>query len=220
MSHIARTTVLLLGLAGFALATPFVNGGFESPGGPSTIFLALGDTTVPGWIHGGNSQGEFYTVTGAFSIGAFEGTHYIGWGANGATGGTLSQTFDTLIGAAYNVDYYLTTQQLGGIPPIEIALVEALDGSVVLNSTVNSFNPAAGVWISGNTLTFVATSTSTILRFTDQTSSANSVPVNWGLDLVTVNGVSGGGVPEPAPVALIGLGLGVLAFGCKTRRSC
>jgi hypothetical protein len=106
--------------------------------------------------------------------------YYIGWGANGATNGTLFQTFDTVIGTTYNINYLLTTQQLTGVLPIQSNLVEALNGASVLNFVTNSFNQAAGIWNAGATLSFVAASTSTTLRFTDTTSAANSGPINWG----------------------------------------
>src|SRR5258708_5150764 len=110
-SFLAITT--LVGMATFGMAAPFTNGSFESPTSLSTVFLGPGDTFVTGWIHGGSSgsNSEFYTFTGQWAINAGAGTYYIGWGGNGATGGTMSQTFDTLIGTTYNVNYLLTTQQ-------------------------------------------------------------------------------------------------------------
>jgi hypothetical protein len=204
----------IVATATLGIATPFTNGDFESPGGVGvTVFLPNGSTFVTGWTHGGNEQGEFYTTAGVWGISAGDGTHYIGWGASGAINGTMSQTFDTVAGTTYNVNYLLTTQQLTGTLPIESNVVQALDGATVLNSVTNDFNQAAGIWNSGATLSFVATSASTTLLFTDTTTGANSGPINWGLDAVTVDGVNPvgtPGAPEPATYGLIGLGLTVL----------
>jgi len=198
-------------------ATPFTNGSFESPAGATSVFLGASDTYVTGWTHVGNPAGEFYTKSGDWGISAGDGTYYIGWGANGSTGGMLLQTFDTLSGTMYTVNYLLTTQQFGGTPPIESNLVEALNGSTVLNSVTNSFNQGAGIWNAGATLTFTATSASTTLRFTDTTTATNSVPVNWGLDAVTVSG-NASNVPEPSTSGLVGLGLTTLATLVAARK--
>ncbi len=101
---------LLVGTATLGIATPFSNGSFESPGGSGTLFLSNGSTVVTGWTHGGNDLGEFYAATGQWGISAGDGNNYIGWGANGATNGTMSQTFDTVTGTTYNVNY-LTDRQ-------------------------------------------------------------------------------------------------------------
>jgi hypothetical protein len=206
--------------ATLGIASPFTNGDFESPGGAGVnFFLPNGSTFVTGWTHGGNDGGEFYTSSGVWGINAADGTHYLAWGASGAINGTMSQTFDTVAGTTYNVNYVLTTQQLGPPIPIESNLVQALDGATVLNSVTNEFNQNAGIWNSGATLSFVAASASTTLLFTDTTTAVNSGPVNWGLDSVTVDAagpVGTPGAPEPATYGLIGLGLTVLTV-CRKK---
>src|SRR5258708_29095252 len=138
--------------SGVLSAGRFTNGSFELPGAAGSPFLTNGSTFVTGWTHAGNNGGEFYTASGAWAINAGDGTHYIGWGSNSTTGGAMSQTFDTLIGTTYNVSYLLTTQQSGATPPVQVALVEALDGSTILNSVTNSFNQDNGIWNNGRTL--------------------------------------------------------------------
>ncbi len=207
-------------------ATLFSNGSFELPGGGGTQYLdSSGGTStwVTGWVHaGGTDISEFYTnYQAGWGIGAGDGELYVGFGASGGVGGSLSQTFDTEIGVVYIVNYLLTTQEYEGegAPPTQVALVEALNGIAVLNSVTNSFNQANGIWNSGLTLSFVAASTSTTLRFTEQSTegqlnhpiSANGV--NWALDAVTVDVV-----PEPATYSLFGLGLGAIALFRKIRR--
>jgi hypothetical protein len=212
MKKTFRPLICLLAWSSLALAAPFTNGGFELPTTQTTIFLFNGDPFVTGWTHGGNFQGEFYTFDNQYGILAGEGNYYIGWGASSATGGTLSQTFDTVIGDTYTVDYLLTTQQfLGSNLPFQSNTVAAFDGVTLLNSVVNSFNMAAGNWQAGTQLSFFATSTSTTLIFTDTTTVNNSGPINWGLDAVTVNGQSGA-IPEPSTYALMGGSLALLAW--------
>src|SRR6267378_805020 len=142
-----KVLTLLFALDSGALsAGPFTNGSFELPGALGSTFLPNGSTFVTGWTHAGNNNGEFYTASGEWFINAGDGTHYIGWGSNSTTGGAMSQTFDTLIGTTYNVNYLLTTQQSTATPPVQVALVEALDGSTILSSVTNSFNQPAGIW--------------------------------------------------------------------------
>ena len=215
------STAAWIGFATIGFAGPFTNGSFESPGlNPATnrFFTTPGnDTFVTGWTHVAsavNSNGnlDFYSSNGAWGINADNGSNYIGFGGSGTTGGILFQTFDTVIGTSYTVNYRLTTQQLpGNVIPLESVLVEGLNGATVLNSVSTSFNPLAGVWIDGNTLTFIATSTSSTLRFTDTSNGATAFSVNWGLDTVTVNSSVGSGVPEPATWSMIGLGVVALA---------
>lgn len=212
MKNTFTPLICLLAWSSLALAAPFTNGGFELPTSQNTIFLGFGDTFVTGWTHGGNNLGEFYTFNNQYGILAGEGNYYIGWGANNAIGGTLSQNFDTVIGDTYTVDYLLTTQQLAlANLPIQSNTVAAFNGATLLNSVSNSFNMAAGIWQAGNQLTFVATSTSTTLVFTDTTAFADGQPINWGLDAVTVNSQSGA-VPEPSTYALMGGSLALLAW--------
>ena len=210
----------LVGFAGIGFAGPFTNGSFETPGAPggNRFFTAGSDTFVTGWTHvasavNNNGSVDFYSANGAWGINADTESNYIGFGGNGTTGGILFQTFDTVIGTTYTVNYRLTTQQLGGSSiPLESVLVEGLNGSTVLNSVSTTFNPQAGVWINGNALSFMAASTSSTLRFTDTSDGAVAASVNWGLDTVTVNtGVSS--VPAPATLSMIGLaGLVLVAF--------
>ncbi len=207
-----KTTMALLALVSVPLvAAPFSNGSFETPIASGNTDLAT--LSVPPWVYVGPGNSSFLTASGAFGIAAGDGSQYITWGGSGTTGGQLSQTFDTIAGFIYTVNYILATQQGGATPPVQSFSVAAFDGATQLAAVSNSFNSAAGVWQSGTALNFVATSSSTILRFTDTSVGADSV--NWGLDNVVVNGSEPpptGGVPEPSTYALTGMSLGLLAY--------
>ena len=192
----------------------FQNGGFESPGsatGGTTFLNSSNSSLLSGWTTTGNNS-EFYVCGNQWGINAGGGNCYLGWGANGTTGGTISQTFDTFAGHTYVVTYQLPPQQFSGTPPFQAALVAALDGSTMLGGATNSFNHAAGVWQPGRTVTFVAASASTTLRFTDGTLSGNSGPVNWALDNIAVTDVTPANVPEPSTWVLAAAGLGLVAL--------
>jgi hypothetical protein len=230
-------TLLALAISVPATAATFFNGSFESPGAPSipwspgVRYLANEslDGSGSGWIHVGASDpqgffGDFYTNGDGtdWSLVPQDQSYYIGFGATGATGGILEQTFDTEIGLTYVVNYWLSTQELEVGPfPDQVAFVGAYDGTTELASRVNILNAAPG-WNLGLALHFVATSSSTTMRFIDQslagTSDASLGPndtyrTNWGLDNVTV-----AQTPEPASCVLLGLGISVLALRPKKRK--
>ena len=123
----------LFGSASIGMAGAFTNGSFETPGISGIRFFGAGnDTFVTGWTHVRTATAgieDFYSQAGTgFNVPAADnGSFYIGFGGTGSTGGILFQTFDTVIGTTYTVNYRLTTQQLGGSSiPIESTLVEAL----------------------------------------------------------------------------------------------
>jgi hypothetical protein len=202
--------------AGIGFGSPFQNGSFESPGTGSNASLALDcPGIVTGWIHGNNcgGQSEFLTKSGTFGLATLDGGQYITWGGNGFNGGTLQQTFDTITGANYTVNYLIAIQQNSGTT--QSMKVEAFDGINLLNSAAAS-NFSFPTFTPGPTLSFTASSMSTTLRFTDTTSLANSALANWGLDTVTVQS-NQSGVPEPGTLALLAAGLGILLVSKRKR---
>lgn len=227
---------LTLGGLPVASAATFFNGSFETPGAPVSPWNPgiryLGNESLDGsgtgWIHTGtaipDSQfGDFYTngLGGLWTLAAQEGTYFIGFGASGFNGGTLTQTFDTQVGQTYLVTYWLTTLELFTPPyPEQRAFVEVRDADdVQLVSALNFLPQGPPGWGQGLTLQFTATSTSTTLRFIDQSIGGSgpgngTFDINWGLDNVNVSAI-----PEPGTSAIFALGLGILGIFRKRARA-
>ena len=85
---------------------------------------------------------------------------------------TLSQTFDTAAGFVYTVSCFVTAQQVG--TGEQSYLAQALNGATVLGSRSDPI-PAVAAWVN-RFFDFIASSTSSTLRFTD-TSRSQSPPV-------------------------------------------
>jgi hypothetical protein len=189
----------------------FTNGSFEDPGGNTPGIRCIYDNagcSATGWTTAGGLQ-VWESAPNDGLVSAADGIFWVSFGHSGNTGGTLEQTFDTVIGTTYNVAFWLVVQQ--GSDP-ESVLAEALDGATTIGSSSldNFTNPD---WFAGPGLSFTATSASTTLRFTDTTVGGFSA--NWGLDAVTVD--AGGAAPEPASLTLLGGAL--LAIGVYSRRA-
>jgi hypothetical protein len=216
-------------VAGAAFASAFQNGSFESPGGaPNVRYLGCSDGLVTGWINdavpacapstvypGATVDGIQYYVQGNEVDGitsAADGTSYVSFGANGTTGGTLQQTFDTFAGEIVQVNYLVSLD--GNTPNQPQSMtVQAFDGVSLLGAEAD--NVFTNVfWENGPTLIFTATSASTTLVFTDTTGAHLGDEVNWGLDGVTVSSAT----PEPSTVSLFFLG-SVALVALRRRKS-
>jgi hypothetical protein len=116
------------------LGGTFTNGSFEDPGGNTPGVRCPYDNSgcaATGWVSTGGFQVWESAPNDGLSAGA-DGIFWVSFGHSGATGGTLEQTFDTVIGTAYNVAFSVVVQQ--GIDP-ESVLAEALDGSTTIGSS-------------------------------------------------------------------------------------
>jgi choice-of-anchor C domain-containing protein len=187
-----------------ASAAAFMNGSFELNTADPVSFstLGAGSNVVTGWtVFGGTVD----YINGYWQ--AANGTHSIDLSGNGA--GSIQQTFDTVAGKTYSVDYFLSgNPDSGGVA--KPGVVAAIDGALIASSTftgVKGSSHSQMDWLAQN-FTFVASGASTTLRFTSNTGN----PFGPAIDAVSVSAV-----PEPATWAMMIIGFG--ACGSMVRSS-
>ncbi len=197
--------VASLAFAGSAQAAAFMNGGFEAasvnPGGGFAT-LAGGSTAITGWTVGGNSidyiGGYWQPQEGARSI-----------DLSGNAAGSLSQTFDTIAGQLYEVNFFLAGNPDSG-PLVKMATTTA-SGNM---SQTDNFTVVPGVNTRPNmgwlpySYRFTANAASTTLTF----ASATQTAFGPALDNVSV-----AAVPEPATWGMFILGFGLIGGAMRRR---
>ena len=164
----------------------FINGDFEQPGG--VIRTQIVGNFAPGWSSGGGGY-DIYESNGEDGIVPFSGNNYVSFGHNGSTGGNIFQTFKTLPGQTYVVDYRLSQQQ--GIDNNQQVTVTATSAGVTLGEVTTSIVVANdGEWISGPSLRFTASSGITTLTFLDSSPGGAGGGSNWTLDDIVVTALN------------------------------
>jgi choice-of-anchor C domain-containing protein len=204
---------LIVGVAAWGIATTagaaaFTNGSFElstaatNPGSGFTTLLN-GSTAITGWTVGGDSidyiGGYWQPEDGSRSV-----------DLSGNANGSISQTFDTVLGQRYAVSFFLAGNPDGG-PAAKVAITSATGGPVQSDTfTVSGSDSRASMGWQAYTYNFTAASTSTTLSF----ASATGTAYGPALDNVSVLGV-----PEPATWAMMLMGFGGLGAVLRHRRS-
>jgi hypothetical protein len=167
------------------------NGDFES--GP---FFTDGNVT--GWIVGGNRH------VADNQEGATSGSHSAALSSGGNfTGDTLSQSFPTVVGGIYALDFDAAIFGKRSGSPLQLK-VEVLGGATLVNQTVNP--PEAGTFTASAVtfqhfnFTFTADSTTTTLRFTSV--GAGNTSADQVVDTVVISpqSIPGPNGPESVPI--------------------
>ncbi len=194
-------------LAARADANLLTNGSFELGSfvnqGNATMILNVGSTAITGWTVA-TDQLAWIDTGNPWGLSAQDGDRFLDFTAypTGAPFGGITQNIATIAGQQYELSFYLGsyTQRWGG-PPVSI--LASADGTsqtftVSTTSTASTWTPFSMV--------FTASSPSTAITLTG---SAGYQYI--GLDNVSVVGMGGSPVPEPASYALMSAGLGLLA---------
>lgn len=191
--------------ASLSAAESLTNGGFEAPvvGGPCCITSP--PTAIPGWT----ATPDVNVVAGTFSSSAGnlakEGNQYLDL-VGQAGGGSISQTFATVVGQVYNLNFWYSHNLFSGLGSASARLSA---GSLSDSITHTGGTNANLAWQQYSN-EFTAASTSTTLTFVNTIGGQN--------EGVLLDAVSVMAVPEPATWAMLILGFGLVG-GALRRRS-
>jgi hypothetical protein len=209
MTAAAAALSLTVASAGHA-ATVLRNGSFEHPGGVTKLQLADGSTFVDDWVvHGDNT---YYETNGQDSVPtAAAGAYWLGFGQSGAHGGSITQSFTSVLGRLYTVNYAFRLQQ-GDDDDSGFQVSASTGDSVYSGDAVNAD------WQTGAALHFTGTGGAITITFLDATDVNSGGSSNLALDAVHLSSV-GSGTPEPAGWALMILGFGGAGGMMRRRRA-
>jgi choice-of-anchor C domain-containing protein len=181
--------VALATFAGASWCAPFQNGSFEIGVACNNFSIPSGTTFTPGWTV---SIGNIDWIGAPLACGAWQasnGNNSLDLVGTGGIGG-VTQTFDTIPGATYQVSFDLGGNF--GAPPVVKPLAVTVNG-VTTNFTFDTTGSStfAMGWTT-KTLTFVAASTSSTINFvSDVTASGGTLNAGAALDNVSVTLTSG-----------------------------
>jgi len=224
MSNGIKSGALALAAAAGALAltapvraAAFTNGDFEQPGGRVRNQLGDGDPApvtgtadfLTGWGHSGGFEIYESDDTGDL-LAAQSGTHYVSFGHNGAIGGSLFQTFDTIAGQIYTINYYAAEQQ--GDDPLQNLQATLTNG---LETITQDNLGLSSAFTLGGPIVFTAQGSSATITFLDATASGNGGGSNLALDSVSLT--TGSATPEPASWGMMVVGFGLLGAAMRRR---
>ena len=208
-----RMKLTLLSIAAIAVAAPslcrgvgFQNGSFElGPTAPQSgaLHLFAGSTDITGWQISGGDLAWFRTPTWNSSDGL---RHVVlAW----YQASTISQTFDTIAGRQYTVDFDLSAEALASNENIKHVVVSAGNDSTTYDYDSAGWTASAPNqrWDS-HRFTFTAIASQSTLAF------ANPTPGSYGpaIDNVRVDAV-----PVPEPTTVVVLIAGLLGFRKRSR---
>lgn len=205
---------IFLGLAA-ALAVPsagyaaaFINGDFELGTNPGADFLTLGTsaTDITGWTV---TSGAVDYIGDYWEAGS--GSRSVDLNAVGA--GTISQTFDTIAGQTYSVDFLLSGNPVLGAGS-KILQVAATGNAAADYSFDTTGHSVTSMGWAGRVYEFTALGASTTLSFASLVGSA----AGPALDNVRI-APAVMAVPEPAVWAMMLGGLGLVGMQMRRRKT-
>ena len=204
---LAATAALLISTSASA-AELIVNGGFENPTITDPCCSTVPPEALPGWTI---DTGNVNVVNGTFGSSAGnlakEGNQYLDLVGQGGIG-SLSQSFATVAGQMYTLNFAFSHNLFGGTPSASASfLVGGLSGTVA-HSTGSTSNLDWQSFV-GN---FTATGPTSTLKFTNLTGGSNE---GIFLDAVSVQSA----VPEPATWAMMLMGFAGIGFGMRRSRA-
>ncbi len=201
---------LFIAFGSDAGASMILNGGFELPslGSPNRVAI----TTLSDWQSSGGFMLLERGVNGTSGIAAFEGRQFVSFGHSGASNDRLFQTFNTVIGGIYTVDFHLASIQGSALQRMRASAFDSLNSLIAFtDSSVTQQN----AWVAGTSLIFTAVTSSTRLEF--QHTLAAGV-ANVALDNVVVN-LTTHPVPEPSTLSMLFTGFAGIFLCCFVRRN-
>jgi hypothetical protein len=205
VSRIFLSAVTLMVLAAPAKANLVTNGSFENTtgfvsNGQDTMSLAIGSTTMTGW----KVIGDFVAWIGPnnpFNLTASAGSYFLDLTdyQPGAPFGGVEQTISTVAGQSYQLSFDL------GSSSQFVSTSGILASAGATSQSFSNTLTGANQW-QPFTLSFTANTALTTISLVGQAGVSYI-----GLDNVSVEATDGNnGVPEPASLALLGIGLTAL----------
>jgi hypothetical protein len=159
------------------------------------MILPPGSIAMTGWTVGG-AGGAVGLQNGVVDgVGPVSGSQHIAFnGGNTAPGTTISQTFGTVIGQTYSVHFNVGRKGSGAGMMSILAAVTSTTGQTLGFSSVAA--PDTSGYGAAHTVTFIATTSSSSLTFTD--TSSTTVAVDLLLDNVRLEATSRSCITAPS----------------------